>query len=89
MNLVVIFLSGLRLIAKIKNKEGSDFGEPDIILEDPYLIKESSVGGMGPTIEPWLSSVTKQKEFEVHSDKILTLAEPSARLSELYDEMTK
>lgn len=89
MNLVVIFLNGLKLIARIENVDGADFGESDCILIDPYLIKEPSVGGMGPTIEPWLSSVTKQKKFEIHSDKILTLAEPSARLSELYDEMTK
>jgi len=89
MNLVIIFLNGLRLIAEVKNKEGSDYGEPDVILSNPYLIKESSATGIGNTIEPWLSSVTKQKEFEVHSDKILTLAEPSARLSELYDEMTR
>ena len=60
-----------------------------LVLLNPFFIKKPQIEGMALTLEPWLSDYTKQSEFMIHSDKILTIAEPTARLIELYEELTK
>lgn len=79
---VLIFENGLQLIAQLE-EVGGDIGEPDCKLVDPYLIKSDG------TLEPWLVNVTTQYTFKVHSDKILTIAEPNSKLSKKYKELTE
>lgn len=85
---VLVFLDKTILISKIEESP-SELGEPDCKLVKPFLIKEPQIVGLSHTIEPWLSGYSKQDTFMVHSDKILTITEPTARLTELYEDMTK
>jgi len=85
---IITFTNNISIISKIE-EIGSELGEPDCKLVDPFAIKKPPVEGMALTLEPWLSEYTKQNEFMVHSDKILTIADPTARLVELYEELTK
>lgn len=80
---VVIFLSGGTLISQIEESESADIGEPDCKLVQPFNILSDG------TLQPWMGEMTKQNEFMIHSDKILTIAEPTARIKELYDDLTK
>ena len=41
------------------------------------------------TMSPWLVSVTSQNTFMIHSDKILTIAEPNSKLKEKYETLVK
>lgn len=84
---ILIFVDGNCLISKIE-EVGSELGEPDCKLISPFVIKKSH-DGLAPTLEPWMSEYTKQVEFMIHSDKILTIAEPTVRLTELYEDLTK
>lgn len=88
MKKLLILQNNLVLISIIKESDYTELGEPDCILVNPFIVKEVSITS-SYSIEPWLSNYTKQKEFKIHSDKILTIAEPDAKLGELYDEMTK
>lgn len=80
---VIIFQSGGTLISQIEELESADLGEPDCKLIEPFNIVSDG------TLQPWLGELTKQNEFIIHSDKILTIAEPNARIKELYDSLTK
>jgi hypothetical protein len=70
------------LISQIE-EIGADIGEPDCKLIDPFIIKEQN------TLEPFLLGVTKQDNFMMSSDKILTLADPTPTLLEKYEDLIK
>ena len=69
------------LISEIEEVGSADIGEPDCKLVNPFVINTES----GQTVlEPFLTSVTRDTEFMMGSDKILTLAEPSPTILEKY-----
>jgi hypothetical protein len=70
------------LISQIE-EVGADIGEPDCKLINPFIIKEQN------TLEPFLLGVTKQDNFMMSSDKILTLADPTPTLLEKYEDLIK
>ena len=74
------------LISEIEEVGSADIGEPDCKLVNPFVINTES----GQTIlEPFLTSVTRDTEFMMGSDKILTLAEPSPTILEKYLDLLK
>jgi hypothetical protein len=85
---LIIFLDNLKIISKLE-EETSELGEPDCRLVDPFIVKNPQILDGNPTLEPWLSDFSKQNIFMIHSDKILTIAEPNAKLKELYEDLTK
>jgi hypothetical protein len=65
---------------------GSELGEPDCKLINPYEFnKIDSVDGF--YLEPW-PEVTNQRELMIHSDSILTIADPTPQIVEKYLELT-
>ena len=70
------------LITQIE-EVGADIGEPDCKMTNPFLLKDDG------TLEPWLVSVSRQDEFMISSDKIITLTEPMPPLVEKYESLTK
>jgi hypothetical protein len=80
---VIIFQTGGTLISQLEEAPSADLGEPDCILIKPFNIVSDG------TLQPWLGDLTTQKEFRIHSDKILTIAEPTDRIRELYVGLTK
>jgi len=70
------------IISKIE-EVGSELGEPDCKLINPFIVKDNSI------LEPWISSYTIQSEFMIHSDKILTIADPREALLEKYEKLIK
>ena len=79
---VLIFENGLTLLAQLE-EVGGDIGEPDCKLVKPFEVKSDG------TLAPWLVEYTTQDTFKVHSDKILTIAEPKPTLIEKYQNLTK
>ena len=64
---------------------GSELGEPDCKLIDPYkLVRQGDLY----TLESWID-YSAQKEFMLHSDSILTLADPTLDIVEKYLELTE
>ena len=61
---------------------GSELGEPDCKLINPYQFF-----GVDDLL-PWKEEVTNQTEFMIHSDSILTIAEPTPEIVEKYLELT-
>ena len=62
---------------------GSELGEPDCKLTNPFkLVNQSGTY----VLEPWIE-YTNQNEFMIHSDSILTIVDPTADLLSKYFEM--
>ena len=78
----LIVLEHYKLISKIEESP-SELGEPDCLLIKPYLIKDDK------SLEPFLNDFTDGIEFMISSDKILTLAEPSAIILKQYQDLNK
>ena len=74
------------LISEIREVAAVDIGEPDCKLVNPFWVNplEGSI-----TLEPFLSNVTREDEFMISSDKILTLADPTPTLLEKYQDLTE
>jgi hypothetical protein len=60
---------------------GSELGEPDCKLINPYRI---DVEGK---LTPWID-ITDQKEMMIHSDSILTIVDPKPEIIKKYLELT-
>ena len=89
----------VKLIALVNNKillseieeVGAEVGEPDCKLinpvvltttEDKITVEEGKV-----VLTKWLSSLTKDREFMISSDKILTMADPAPSIVEKYIDL--
>ncbi len=80
----VIYLQTNRiLISQIDEVPAAVPGEPDCKLVNPFIIKEDNI------LEPWLLNITKDDNFMLSSDKILTLCDPTPTLLEKYQDLTK
>ena len=60
---------------------GSELGEPDCKLINPYRIDEEG------NLTPW-PDVTDQREMMIHSDSILTIVDPSKEYLDKYQLLT-
>ena len=89
----------IKLIALVNNKIllseieeiGAEVGEPDCKLinpvtltttEDKITVEEGKV-----VLTKWLSSLTKDREFMISSDKILTMSDPAPTILEKYMDL--
>tara|TARA_B100000900_G_scaffold173278_1_gene147102 strand:+ start:41 stop:295 length:255 start_codon:yes stop_codon:yes gene_type:complete len=81
-NLKVLILDKLALITQIE-EVSTELGEPDCKLTEPFVINADG------TLSPWLIDLTTQNTFMIHSDKILTIAEPNGKLIDKYETLVK
>ena len=81
------------LISEIEEVAALDIGQPDCKLIRPFVIRTSdekiTIQEGVVTLSPWLLTITKDDNFMMSSDKILTLCEPMPTLLEKYLDLTK
>lgn len=75
-------MNQLTLLTQIEEVP-TELGEPDCKLVEPFVLNDDG------TLSPWLIDCTSQNTFMIHSDKILTLAEPKPTLLEKYQTLIK
>ena len=76
---IILFKNDLVLISRLE-EVGSEMGEPDCKLIDPFELK-------GEFLESW-PSFTTQREMMVHSDSFLTIIEPDKTQLDKYQALT-
>ena len=76
---IILFKNNLVLISRLE-EVGSEMGEPDCKLIDPFELK-------GEFLESW-PSFTTQREMMVHSDSFLTIIEPDKVQLDKYQALT-
>lgn len=79
---ILVMPNNLILLSQIE-EVGGDIGEPDCKLTEPFIVNEDG------TLSPWLVNVTNQNDMVIHSDKILTIVEPTGTLVDKYTELVK
>mgnify|MGYP001989198050 CR=1 FL=1 len=78
----LLILQNLILLTQIA-EVGGDIGEPDCELTEPFVVAADG------TLSPWLVNLSNQNTFRIHSDKILTIVEPSGTLLDKYVDLVK
>jgi hypothetical protein len=81
-NLKILILPNLTLLTQI-DEVAADLGQPDCKLTEPFVLKDDG------TLVPWLVDITNQNTFMIHSDKILTIADPTGKLKDKYEDLLK
>jgi len=81
-NVKLLILQNLILLTQI-SEVGGDIGEPDCELTEPFVVASDG------TLSPWLVNLSNQNTFRIHSDKILTIVEPSGTLLDKYVDLVK
>ena len=85
---LIVLTSKEILVSKIE-EIGAEVGEPDCKLINPVILKTAeekiTVEEGKVLLTPWLQSFTKNTEFMISSDKILTIADPSANILVKYE----
>ncbi len=71
------------LVSQIDEVAAAVPGEPDCKLTKPFVLTSDGM------LESWMMTATRDEEFMISSDKILTLAEPTPTLIEKYEDLTK
>ena len=71
------------LVSEIDEVPASVPGEPDSKLTNPFILTSDGM------LESWMMTATRDEEFMISSDKILTLATPTPTLIEKYEDLTK
>ena len=89
---IIVLMSNKVLVSKIE-EIGAEVGEPDCKLIDPVILKTTeekiTVEEGQVLMTPWLQSFTRKTEFMMSSDKILTIADPTADILEKYEDLIK
>ena len=80
----LIFLTNNVLLISQIEEVGSEIGEPDCKLIEPFILNQSD-----ETLSPWLVDFSSQNIFIIHSDKILTITDPKPTLLEKYQKLIK
>jgi hypothetical protein len=71
------------LITQIE-EVSTELGEPDCKLVEPFILNQSNL-----SLSPWLVDYSTQNTFMIHSDKILTIADPNSKLKDKYESLVE
>ena len=89
----------IKLIALVNNKIllseieeiGAEVGEPDCKLINPVTLttteEKLTIQEGKVVLTKWLSNFTKDREFMISSDKILTMSDPAPTILEKYMDL--
>ena len=80
---VILLTTNQILVSQIDEVPAAVPGEPDCKLTKPFVLTSDGM------LESWLMTATRDEEFMISSDKILTLAEPTPTLVEKYEDLIK
>ena len=89
---IIVLMNNKVLVSEIE-EVGAEVGEPDCKLTNPVILKTTeekiTVEEGQVLMTPWLQSFTRTVEFMISSDKILTIADPTADILEKYEDLIK
>ena len=89
---LIVLMNNKVLVSEIE-EVGAEVGEPDCKLINPVILTTTedkiTVEEGKVILTKWLQSFTKTNEFMISSDKILTIADPTADILEKYEDLIK
>ena len=89
---LIVLMNNKVLVSEIE-EVGAEVGEPDCKLINPVILTTTedkiTVEEGKVVLTKWLQSFTRTNEFMMSSDKILTIADPTADILEKYEDLIK
>jgi len=79
----ILLMNNQTLVSQIDEVPAAVPGEPDCKLTKPFVLTSDGM------LESWLMTATRDEEFMISSDKIMTLVDPTPTLVEKYEDLTK
>ena len=79
----ILLMNNQTLISQIEEVPAAVPGEPDCKLTKPFVLTSDGM------LESWMITATRNEEFMISSDKIMTIATPTPTLVEKYEDLTK
>jgi len=79
----ILLMNNQTLISQIEEVPAAVPGEPDCKLTKPFVLTSDGM------LESWMITATRDEEFMISSDKIMTIATPTPTLVEKYEDLTK
>ena len=87
---LIVLTSKEVLLSEIE-EVGSEVGEPDCQLINPFICKtpddKITIEEGKIALKGWLSEFTLEKNFMISSDKIITLADPAPQILKKYEAL--
>lgn len=83
-NLKLLVLTNNQILLTQVEEVSTDLGEPDCKLIEPFILNQSDL-----SLSPWLVDFSTQNSYMIHSDKILTIADPNSKLKDKYLSLVK
>jgi len=88
---MIVLMNNKILLSEIE-EIGAEVGEPDCKLINPVTLttteEKLTVQEGKVVLTKWFSSLTKDREFMISSDKILTMADPAPTIMEKYMDLS-
>ena len=88
----LIALVNSKILVSEIEEVGAEVGEPDCKLINPVILTTTedkiTVEEGKVVLTKWLSSLTKDREFMISSDKILTMSDPAPTILEKYMDLS-
>ena len=89
----IILLTNNKVLVSEIEEVGAEVGEPDCKLTNPVVLTTTedkiTVEEGKVVLTIWLQNFTSTNEFMISSDKILTIADPTADILEKYEDLIK
>jgi len=87
---IILLKNDVVLISEVE-EVGSEIGEPDCLLRDPYQIlgKHETDVALEERFVKWMADYTDNSKFMLRSDDVLTFMEPNDKLVQFYKKLTK
>jgi len=83
-NLKLLIITNNQILLTQIEEVSTDLGEPDCKLIEPFILNQSDL-----SLSPWLVDFSTQNSYMIHSDKILTIADPNSKLKDKYLSLVK
>ena len=87
---MIVLMNNKILLSEIE-EVGAEVGEPDCKLINPVVLttteEKLTIQEGKVVLTKWLSSLTKDREFMISSDKILTMSDPAPTILEKYMDL--
>ncbi len=80
-NLKLLVLMNNQILLTQIDEVSTELGEPDCKLVEPFVVTPTG------ELVPWLIEYTTQNSYMIHSDKILTICDPSDKLRKKYKSL--
>lgn len=92
-NIALLVFPDKLIISQISYLVQEEIGDCDLLLTEPFVVTipqtkllTEEATNQEYILTPWLIEYTTENKFQIHSDKLITITQPSPKLLYQYEE---